>query len=109
MDERDKNIVLELKESVRGDTMKHIKKCLVYGSRVRGENDKDSDLDILMLVDKNTLEIEQELEDATYQVMWNYNFKPIISLKVFSEDRFNQAVTEGFSFYRNAKREGVVI
>ena len=44
-----------------------------------------------------------------YQIMWEHDFKPIISLKVFSEASFNRALEEGFSFYRNIEREGIVL
>ena len=109
MGENDKNIVLELKNSVPEDITKHIKRCIVYGSRVRGEGSEESDLDILMLVDEKRTDIEQKLEDVAYQIMWNHNFSPIISLKVFAEHKFNQALKEGFSFYRNVEQEGIIV
>lgn len=109
MDEKDKSIILKLKGSLPADITKHIKKCIIYGSRVRGEGDDDSDLDVLMLVDEKRAEIEQRLEDAAYQIMWDHDFRPIISLKIFAEDKFNQALKEGFSFYRNVEREGIVV
>jgi len=85
------------------------KKCIVYGSRARGKSNEESDLDILMLVDEKRTEIEQRLEDAAYQIMWNHKFSPIISLKIFAENKFNQALKEGFSFYRNVEQEGIVV
>ncbi|MDI6704401.1 MAG: hypothetical protein QME40_07015 [bacterium] len=49
------------------------------------------------------------MEDATYQIMWDHNFRPIISLKIFTEDKFNQALREGFSSYRYVERDGIVV
>jgi len=109
MNAKDKGIILKLKNNLPADITKHIKKYIVYGSRVRGKGGKESDLDIVMLVDKKDPEIEQKLEDVAYQIMWEHNFKPIISLKVFTEDKFNQALRKGFSFYRNVEREGIVV
>jgi hypothetical protein len=39
--------------------------------------------------------------------MWAHDFRPIISLKVFAEDRFRHAAAKGYSFYLNVEREGV--
>jgi len=86
-----------------------VRRVIVFGSRARGITGDDSDLDILVLVDEKTEAIEKGLEDAAYQVMWDYDFRPMISLKVFSETSFNHAVSQGFSFYRNVEREGIPV
>ncbi len=63
----------------------------------------------LSLVDNKSSEIERKLEDVAYQVMWDHDFKPIISLKVFAESRFKSAVKRGISFYENVQKEGVSV
>ena len=68
---------------------------------------KDSDLDLIVLVDEKNSEIENKLDDIAYNVMWDYDFNPIISLKIFSEAHFKSAVERGFSFYRNVEKKGI--
>lgn len=109
MDERDKALILELKKRLSSDLKRHVKRLIVFGSRVRGEATEGSDLDVIALVDEKTPAIEKALEDATYRVMWDYDFKPIISLKVFAESQFYNAVNRGFSFYRHVEKEGIAI
>ena len=41
--------------------------------------------------------------------MWDYDFKPVISLKVFSEARFRSSTEKGMSFYRHVEKEGIPI
>ena len=82
---------------------------ILFGSRARGHAPEDSDLDLVALVDDKTPELEQAIDDVAYSVMWDHDFKPTISLKVFAEDRFNNAVARGYSFYRNVMREGIVL
>ena len=53
--------------------------------------------------------MEKKLDDIAYAVMWDYDFKPIISIKVTSESRFNEALAKGFSFYRHIEKEGVSV
>jgi predicted nucleotidyltransferase len=109
MNTHDNNIIMEIKKRMPESIKLHIRKFIAYGSRVRGDNtaDSDSDLDLIILVDNKTEAIEKILDDTAYEIMWDDDFKTIISLKVFSESRFNKAVDQGYSFYRNVSRDGI--
>lgn len=109
MGELDKQLVEELKRRLPPEVREHLRQLILFGSRARGDAEEDSDLDLVALVDDNTPELERALDDTAYNVMWDHDFRPVISLKVFSEDRFNTALQQGYSFYRNVMREGVVI
>jgi predicted nucleotidyltransferase len=106
MKEQDRTIVLELKKRLSADLQKRVIKFILYGSRARGVDAEDSDLD---LVDEKTPEIERALDDLAYGVMWDHDFKPLISLKVFSEARFRSSMEKGMSFYRHIEKEGIPI
>lgn len=109
MNERDKALILEFKKRLPSELEKHLKRLIVFGSRVRGEASEESDLDVIALVDEKTPEVEKKLEDIVYQVMWDHDFKPIISLKVFSESHFYSAFNRGFSFYHHVEKEGIAV
>ncbi len=107
MIERDRDIVLELKKKLPAEVSHNIKKVIAFGSRVRGQGEEDSDLDLLILVNRKTSDLESKIEDVAYKVMWDHDFKPIISIKVFTEAHYQNFLREGFSFYKNIDREGV--
>ncbi len=109
MNKRDKNIVKLFKENIPPDLSSYINRIIVFGSRARGVADEDSDLDIAVLVDEVTPEIEKQLNDVAYQIMWNNDFNPVISLKIFSEKKFSEFLANGFSFYRNVIRGGISV
>lgn len=109
MDRRDRALIEELKNMLPSDVMGHLRKIIIFGSRVRGEATEDSDLDVVVLVDEKTPEIEKSLEDVAYQVMWDHDFRPIISLKVIAESEYSSALVKGFSFYRYVEKEGVAV
>jgi len=109
MNEKDKEIISELKHRLTDDILTHLKKLIIFGSRARGEAAEDSDIDILAVVTEKSPDMEKKLEDIAYAVMWDYDFKPIISIKVTSESRFNEALAKGFSFYRHIEKEGVSV
>lgn len=109
MGELDRALIEELKHRLPADVLRHIRQMILYGSRARGDSSEDSDLDLVALVDEHTPELELTLDEIAYEVMWDHDFKPIISLKVFDEVRFRSAAAKGFSFYRNVEREGVTV
>lgn len=109
MHERDKLLVKKFKEKLSPEILAHIKSALVFGSRARGDEQEDSDLDLAVLVDQKTPLLERSLEDAAYQAMWDFDFKPVISLKVFQKSEFDLAVKKGFSFYRYVTTCGVPV
>jgi predicted nucleotidyltransferase len=109
MNEKDRALILEFKRRLPLNMKHHLRRIIVFGSRIRGEATGDSDLDVIALVDDKTPETEKKLEDIIYQVMWDHDFKPIISLKVLAEAQFYHAIKKGFSFYKNVEREGVSV
>ncbi|MCG6533449.1 MAG: nucleotidyltransferase domain-containing protein [Syntrophales bacterium LBB04] len=109
MKEEDRKIVLELKRRLSADLQKRVIKFILYGSRARGIYAEDSDLDLVALVDEKTPEIESALDELAYGVMWDNDFKPVISLKVFSEAHFLSSTEKGMSFYKHVEKEGIPI
>jgi predicted nucleotidyltransferase len=109
MDEKDRNLILEFKRRLPGDVIHCVRKVIAFGSRVRGQGEEDSDLDLLILVDRKAPELESKIEDIAYQVMWDHDFKPIISIKVFTEAGYLNSLKEGFSFYKTIDREGITL
>jgi predicted nucleotidyltransferase len=109
MTERHKKLISALREKAPPALAEHVKQMIIFGSRARGDSTEDSDLDVLVLVDEKTAQIEQGLDDVAYQVMWDHDFRPIISLKVFAVSKYRDAVNKGFSFYKHIEMEGVAV
>ena len=109
MRRKDRKIVEEFRKRLPGEVSAHVRRLIVFGSRARGDASEDADLDLIALVDGETPRIEEALDDVAYEVMWDHDFKPIISLKVFAESAFDNAVSRGSSFYRNVARQGILL
>jgi predicted nucleotidyltransferase len=83
--------------------------AIIYGSRAWGHPDPDSDLDVAAIVRDCTPQLEEALLEAAYQVMWDHDFSPLISLKVFDAGSFAAYREKGFSFYRKVAEEGIAL
>ena len=109
MNDRDNRMVAEFRKRLPDDIKSQLRAILVYGSRARGDATVDSDLDVVALVENKTPEIERKLHDIAYDVMWDFDFIPMMSLQVFSDARFHDAAQEGMSYYRNVLSEGIAV
>ena len=109
MSEEDRSLVFEFKQRLPANLKKILKRILIFGSRSTGKANPDSDLDIAVLVAEKSPEIEKQFEDIAYQVMWDHDFRPVISLKIFLQSQFEERVQKGFSFYRHVQQEGISV
>ena len=85
------------------------KAIIIYGSRAWGHSDSNPDLDVAAIVRDCPPQLEGALLEAAYQVMWDHDFTPLISLKVFDAGSFAACREKGFSFYRKVIAEGIAL
>lgn len=82
-------------------------KALLYGSRARGDADEASDWDVLILLDKDTLE-KSDYDNASFPFTalgWDLNERINPVLYTFKE----WAASSFTPFYKNVEEEGVVL
>ncbi len=81
-------------------------KVILFGSYARGENKRDSDLDLVILIDKETIsrEDEKRIKYPLYDI--EFETGQIISPMVYSKSDWEsrQKITP---FYKNVVSEGV--
>jgi predicted nucleotidyltransferase len=80
-----------------------------FGSYARGEEKEDSDLDILVIVDRESSNLEEKIFDIAYQLMWEYDFQPLLSVKTMSKKHYDFLRNTNSLFYQNLQKEGVVV
>lgn len=80
--------------------------AFLFGSRARGDNRKDSDWDILILIDSNkvTNEIDDKFRDELYNI--ELETGQIISTFVYPKNYWNTSLVYS-PLYKNVKLEGV--
>ena len=105
MDERIKRLINQIKAHLIKVYGKGIKKVILYGSYVRGEATRDSDIDILVVADPslNPFEVRESLSDLLFDIILYEG--ELVSVIVIPEDFFE---SYNSPFMLNVKKEGVV-
>jgi predicted nucleotidyltransferase len=104
MDERIKHLVNKIKEHLIKTYGERIKQVILYGSQVRGETTKDSDIDILVVVDEslNPFEVRKSLSDLLFDIVLEEG--ELVSVIAVPEHFFKNYNSP---FMLNVKKEGV--
>ena len=105
------NVIDEFVKGINEILGDRVKKIILYGSYARGDYNKSSDIDIMILTDLSDDEIviyRKKINDLAYDIEWDNNFDIDISPLVKNIDKFNYWL-EALPFYMNVQREGVVL
>ena len=105
------NIIDEFVNGVNEILGNRVKKIILYGSYARGDYNKNSDIDIMILTDLSTDEMYDyfiKISDMAYDIEEKNNFDISLSPLIKNLDKFNYWL-EALPFYMNVQREGVVL
>jgi predicted nucleotidyltransferase len=86
MDE--KTVLTELKYSLKQVAGDRTVRLILYGSRARGDYDKESDIDLAIIVQGLTREIKNRMLDKVTDLELKH-LMPLSAI-IFSEDEFNR-------------------
>lgn len=105
------NIIQYFVKGVNEILGNRVKKVILYGSYARGDFQKSSDIDIMILTDLEDEELIQyrdKIWDFAYDVEFENNFDITLSPLVKNIDKFNYWLN-AMPFYMNVQKEGVVL
>ncbi len=106
MDQKIKRLVDRVKAHLSERYGEGIKKVILYGSQARGEVTKDSDVDVLVLVDESLKpsEIEESLSAFLFDVLMEEG--ELVSVIAIPEGFFD---SHNLPFMLNVRKEGVTM
>ncbi len=105
MDERVKRLVNQIKEHPTKMYGEKIRSVILYGSCARGQTTRESDIDVLLPVDKslNPFEVRENLSDLLFDIVLDEG--DLVSVMVVPEEFFENYNSP---FMLNVKKEGVI-
>jgi predicted nucleotidyltransferase len=80
---------------------------IIFGSKARGDFNKDSDIDILILVDEINNKVESDIHDIVYDII--YKFEIPINETIAEKKLLETAWSVQIPFYANVIKEGVKV
>ena len=102
-----KKIINEFVEKSLKSHKKQIERIILFGSFARGDQGKDSDIDILVVVKDDRYSMLRRLSAISFDLMLKY--KEYISVKTLSSTEFKKLVAMKSSFIENVISEEVVL
>ncbi len=102
-------IINEFLKKVKAVLDNRLKQIILYGSYARGDYNKSSDIDIMILTDLNNAEIEQYrniISDIAFDIELETGFT--ISPLIKNIEKYNDRI-DVIPFYMNVSKEGVIL
>ena len=96
-----RDYVAAIREQFPGEVLS----VALFGSKARGDAHAESDIDLLVLVDKENREIQSALWRIASDVSLEYNL--VLSVRVYAKARWAESQRIGLPLYRAIVADGV--
>ena len=93
----------KLKETLQRDF--RLVELRLFGSKVRGTADRESDIDVLVVLEDYDWEIEKAVCDMCFDI--NIEFRVLLSPVLYTRAEFSSDLNRATPFYEAVVREGV--
>ena len=87
-----------------GDNLDQV---VLYGSRARGDEHPDSDLDVLVVLRESDQIARDRVHGVAYKLMWDCEFRPLIALNIIDHEHYQLLREAGSSYLGSILREGI--
>lgn len=103
--QEEKAAVTEFAELIRKRFGSMIKEIILFGSKVRGKSEKESDIDILLVLSSLSWEIKRSISELAAEE--NIKHDVLISTVRYDASTWEDPVIKASYFAKTVKREGV--
>ena len=104
---KEKTVLKEFKTSLGQVLGGQLIELKLFGSKARGDDRADSDMDVLVIVASEDWHIRDKVYDVATDVLLQMDV--CISPKVISKNRFDHLRREGTSFIHNLSKDAITV
>jgi len=97
----------EFREKLLAKLPGQVKDIILFGSKARGDAHPDSDIDLLVVVDRRTPEVDDVISEITAETLLEQRID--ISALDFTSDEITEWAALGTPLMRNVADEGIVL
>lgn len=102
---KEKAALLELKKSIKQKYV--LVDFKLFGSKVKGDSDRESDLDVLIVLETLDWKTEKAIFELCFEVGLKYDL--LLSPIVYSKDEYESSPNKITPFYLSVEKEGISI
>ena len=103
--QEERTAVMEFAELIRKRFGSMIKEIILFGSKVRGKSEKESDIDILLVLSSLSWEIKKSISEQAAEENMKHNV--LISTVRYDASTWNDPVIKASPFVKAVRREGI--
>jgi uncharacterized protein len=101
--QNEKAALRELKERLARDFS--LVEIRLFGSRAREEGDPESDLDVLIILEREDWNTSMAIYDTCFDL--NLKYDVVLTCVIYSREGFQSGFTRATGFYKEVERDGV--
>jgi len=101
----ERRVVRSFAEELRNRLGDEIVKIILFGSRIRGDFGKESDIDIFILLREKTPDIRDKVGDLTADYIFDHDIP--LSPVLYDLYEYQQNKELGSFFFENVEKEGI--
>ncbi len=107
MKQNEEKAVMELSQLLHKEIGTDLVEVKVFGSKVRGEDSPESDIDILIILKQSDKKRRDIIADLAFEIGLKYDL--FLSTVVYEQYLFYSPLSQETLFYQNVQREGVLV
>ena len=104
---QEKHIVEEFKRQVEQRFPGELIRVVLFGSKVRGDATRESDVDVLVVIHSEGWRLGDEIRSLGYALELEHGV--VLSIQVMSERHYEELRLFGSQFFKAVEREGVSV
>ncbi len=109
VDRETAEMVTRLRDELRRALGDNLRRLTLYGSRARGDAAPDSDVDVLVVLERVDEPARRRVHQLAYRLMWESNFERLLTLNIIDAAHYARLTVRRSSYLRNVEREGAVL